>query len=448
MHCTTSIHNWIRHQPDVYDYPPERTRKRRPVAAACNEVPQLASPPPSLEGDTDWEMASTPKRRCVKGPGDSHALVDLDTTPRPVIANCSERSASETSSTTSRTPSTRRQMMSLRLSESGVECKALDVDAPPDTAQNLVTTMEEIGRALEILPHALESTIMEKVRKRNLDHRKWRHSFKSAENEDGLPGRIPTFEEVEKIHRKANECLEFNHEEASWNNQVHLRLLESIFEEVLGGQCDQFNAISCTTARPHREFKPALSPVKMIDICVYASVDQDAELSASMTKFRSITPTQTVNHTDFEPISMRPLLLSIETKKPGVHWDTAQLQIGSWHAAQWSFLRWAVGQKLRRQRVERLTEIHRINEEEEAFRVDELAVLSSLGALPGIIVQGHRWLLVLSTYENGKTKLWTDHQFGTTQSCLDIYAVIAGMRQLTAWARDVYLPWFKASILN
>lgn len=73
----------------------------------------------------------------------------------------------------------------------------------------------------------------------------------------------------------------------------------------------------------------------MIDICVYASVDGDVGISASMTKFRSTTPTQTVNHTDFEPISIRPLLFSIKTKtkKPGVHWDTAQLQIGIWHAA-------------------------------------------------------------------------------------------------------------------
>lgn len=132
----------------------------------------------------------------------------------------------------------------LQLSEAGVECKALDVDAAPDAAQKLVSTMEEIGRALDILPHTLEATVIEKVKARNLDHRKWRHSFKPAEEQDGLPGRIPTFEEVEKIHRKASECQEFNHEEASWNNQVHLRLLESIFEEVLGGQCDGFNAMS------------------------------------------------------------------------------------------------------------------------------------------------------------------------------------------------------------
>jgi hypothetical protein len=209
----------------------------------------------------------------------------------------------------------------------------------------------------------------------------------------------------------------------------------------------RFNKTS-TTARPHREFKPVSSTIKMIDICVYASLDGDTNLSASLTRFSQITPTQTVNHTDFEAISTRPLLLSIETKKPGVHWDTAQLQIGIWHAAQWSFLRWAVGQKILRRRAKDGMKMPQTDEEQEEFRGDKLAVLSSLGVIPGIIIQGHRWHLVLSTYESGKTKLWTDHQFGTTQSCLEIYAVVAGMRQLTGWARDVYMPWLKANILD
>jgi hypothetical protein len=186
----------------------------------------------------------------------------------------------------------------------------------------------------------------------------------------------------------------------------------------------------------------------MIDICVYAAFEGDAEPSASIRNFCSITPTQTVNHTDFEPVSTRPIVLSIETKKPGVHWDTAQLQMGSWHAAQWSFLRWGVGQKILRRRAEKGIGMPVTDEEEQAFQSEKLAALSTLGALPGVIIQGHRWLLVLSTYENGKTQLWADHQFGTTQSCLEIYAIIAGIRQLTAWARDVYIPWFRANILD
>ena len=244
-----SIVAWIHSLPDQNDRHPEGVRKRKLVPATSCHNQQLASPPASLGDDDMSKMELTPKKR-RRGRSTTGEFADPDATPRPgtrsiaISSGSFSGSASETSSVASGTPSAKTQLMKMRLCESGVECKFLDVDAAPDVAQKLVSTMEEIGRALDILPHALGTTIIEKVKARSLDHRKWRHSFKSAEEQDGLPGRIPTFEEVENIHRKASECQEFSHEEASWNNKVHLRLLESIFEEVLGGQCDDFNAMS------------------------------------------------------------------------------------------------------------------------------------------------------------------------------------------------------------
>lgn len=226
------------------------------------------------------------------------------------------------------------------------------------------------------------------------------------------------------------------------------------------------------TARPHNQFKVPGLTAKMVDLCIYASPDDDDEWMARIDQFSHQSPTQTVNHTDFEPIGMRPLLLSIETKKPGVHWDKAQLQMGLWHAAQWSFLAWAVGQKLTRQRsMDVAGETVDVDEREQPGDVGETvddhvdktqvatelqleerrrAALSALGCLPGIIVQGHQWHLVMSSYDakSGKTTLWADHQFGTTQGYLEIYGTIAGVRRLTAWARDVYLPWFEKHVLD
>ncbi|KAH6975599.1 hypothetical protein EDB80DRAFT_768716 [Ilyonectria destructans] len=302
--------------------------------------------------DDENKMTSTPKKRRLDG---SSALIDPDATPRPGAGARMRSSASETSSV-SGASSPKKQMMSLRLSETGVEWLALNENTVPEVARTLPY----------ILPDVLRPTITEKLKARNMDHRRWRHCFKLPDEGDALPGRIPSIEEVEKVLMKATECENFKHEEASWNSQVHLRLLEGIFEELLGGQCDDFNAVSCTSARPHREFKPISSTTKMIDICLNGKKD---------------------------------------------------LQTGVWHAAQWAFLRWG-------------------------FKGEKLAALSKLGFIPGVIVQGNGWHLVLSTYEDGKTKLWT------TKGLLDIYAVVAGMRELTAWARDVYLPWFRTYILD
>ncbi|KAL7795079.1 hypothetical protein V8C37DRAFT_415016 [Trichoderma ceciliae] len=152
---------------------------------------------------------------------------------------------------------------------------------------------------------------------------------------------------------KATECERYEHEEASWNAEVHLRLLYTIFENPL-----------------------------------------NKDLTS---------PTLSINHTDFEPIQLRPLLLSIKTRSPGIEWDNAQLQIGVWHAAQWVFLRWAVNEKLLRQCLAQNHDtLITVNEEEE-IQAKTLAILSKTPFIPGIIIQGIYWKLVIVIYADGKT---------------------------------------------
>ncbi|UKZ53248.1 hypothetical protein TrVGV298_007040 [Trichoderma virens] len=199
----------------------------------------------------------------------------------------------------------------------------------------------------------------------------------------------------------------------------------------------------CNTAKPYSCFKPLSSNSKMIDICLYASLNQKDEIE-SMNKFSKTSPTLSINHTDFEPMQFRPFILSIETKKsePG---DMAQLQIGVWLASQWKFLRWAVKKKLQKQRpAHNLDAITYEEDEEEGIST----ALSKLPFIPGIIIQGNSWKLVISTYTDGKTTLWSGSVFGKTESLLDIYAIVAGIRELAAWGRDIYLPWLKKYILK
>jgi hypothetical protein len=171
----------------------------------------------------------------------------------------------------------------------------------------------------------------------------------------------------------------------------------------------------------------------MVDFCLYLNTTDSYALQALGRR----TPTLTVNHTDFAPLQLSPIVLSIETKRPGKELDAAQLQMGVWHAAQWAFLRSVIG----------LTPQPLTAEEEVQRKQKANDVLGQLGFIPGIIVQGHRWLFVFSTLEGDKTVLWTERQFGTTQSILDTYAVVAGIRELARWVRDVYAPWFRANVL-
>ncbi|KAE8149867.1 hypothetical protein BDV25DRAFT_155510 [Aspergillus avenaceus] len=168
MTCSESILSWIR---DILLPGPngsflEASKKRRLTANAPNEV-KLASPLMSVRGKADSEMTSTLKRRRLGKSDETDALLEFDAT-QPGIYSSSEhlsQSDSESSSMASVTLSTMRKIMNLLFSRSVVERKALDVDDPPGSAQNMVNRIVEIGHALQILPHTLQSnTVFTKPR--------------------------------------------------------------------------------------------------------------------------------------------------------------------------------------------------------------------------------------------------------------------------------------------
>lgn len=187
----------------------------------------------------------------------------------------------------------------------------------------------------------------------------------------------------------------------------------------------------------------------MIDGCVYAWFEEDDEWTLAMKKFALANPTLTVNYTDFESLQLNPLIISIETKKAATELEKAKLQIGIWHATHWNFLEWAVGKSLFQKRwAQGVNEPTTVQDGQE-FEKEKFAALSTLGFLPGIIISGNRWIAVFSTYDQNRktTVFYTDAAFGTTRTIKGAYAIVAGIRELAAWGRDVYLPWFKEHVL-
>ncbi|KAI0189681.1 hypothetical protein F4808DRAFT_445296 [Astrocystis sublimbata] len=328
--------------------------------------------------------------------------------------------------------------------ETDVEINALEPRALPAAARKLVTTIEEIGYGHDILPHDWKSTIVEAVKAQDPDNcRLWRHSFQPPDTTDRLPGRIPTYDEVVMIHRTATECQQYRRDMSSWNLRVHWWLLEIIFKDAYRRQCNNFNALSCTTPHLHLVFKPVLKYIKTGYLQIYASIVHDADLSVRIANLSRLTSKSTEYYIDFSSIGTRPLLLNIETKEPDGSLEAAQLQIGDRLANEWAVLKSTIKQRLWRRCVENGLE----DLDPRAIEAETLTVLSTLEFIPGVVVQGHRWYLVLSTYENGKTKLLADRQFGTTQTELGIYSTIAGIRELIAWARDEYFPWHVSNVL-
>jgi hypothetical protein len=82
-----------------------------------------------------------------------------------------------------------------------------------------------------------------------------------------------------------------------------------------------------------------------------------------------------VNFTSFAPTSRYPVGLSTKTKE--LHSEDAvspEVHLAAWQSAQWHFLYQTAGDNI-----------------------------EELGFLPGIIIEGHDWKFVVTTWDNGST---------------------------------------------
>ncbi|KAH7124482.1 hypothetical protein EDB81DRAFT_206803 [Dactylonectria macrodidyma] len=438
-----TVAHWLNGLPDfstTTSLPsPSQTNKRK----AGPQAHQLQSmSPPQSEPDMD----TTPTRKRPRMTGQD---MDPDLTPRPQDGNTQgsahSQSSRSTSTRSSRSLSPKKQLMSLRLKDRGLEVRQFRAGSVPEQMSELLHKMREVLHGHDILPYDRRNEILNNSYVLDGDVREWRYSFQPEGEQDTLPGRIPTIEEAGLILQLAEECHDLSYDEAGWNVEVHHRILQSVFRGRGSPKGDMFNFLIATTAHPSPTYLPQHIPAKMIDFCIYADLDQDERLREAQRELARHTSTFTINHTDFAPLQLRPIVLSIETKKPSKDLDSANLQIGSWHAAQWSFLASAV--RLSLQASQDVGASQSPLEEMELVKRAE-AQVNCLPFLPGVVVQGHKWSLVLSTREGQKTILWTEREFGTTQNIQDIFKIVAALRELAAWCKNVYLPWWQDNVLG
>lgn len=109
--------------------------------------------------------------------------------------------------------------------------------------------------------------------------------------------------------------------------------------------------------------------------------------------------------------------------RTGEGWDNARLQMGIWNAAHWEFLH-----QLSKMRQNAEARLSTLRQEEGNTDNPSQHALSSPDQvkplpeyLPGIIIQGHDWHLVITTREGDKTVFWQKMTFGSTSSSKGIY---------------------------
>ncbi|RSM07670.1 hypothetical protein CDV31_008563 [Fusarium ambrosium] len=147
----------------------------------------------------------------------------------------------------------------------------------------------------------------------------------------------------------------------------------------------------------------------MVDFCLFDTTRDD---DAALRGLAPTTPTLSVNHTDYAPLQLRPIVLGITTAPPSGDLEATRLRVGEWHHAQWRFLRSIVMQKIAAVEPDEAA-LHRLTDEK----------LWKPGYIPGVIVQGHRWLFVYSMIqpEHHRVMFCTELEFGSTLSIMKSY---------------------------
>ena len=362
------------------------------------------------------DVDQTPRARTKRGRG--HPLIASPGTSLPVRTE-SQSGQSELSSRSS--PS--KQMSAMELSSGGFECRIISLTDPklPPALSGLLEELEECNIGLGVVSRNLQAKIHDMARLDRSFHLFKEHIFASPTDRDRL-GPTPSLDDVASLLEEAKACRLMFQSEPSWNTMVHYPLLKLA---VYGPRRrDQLvGMVPCTNAKIIREYLPPCSQFKKIDLCVYVVPDMDGVADNAIKSTREDLPCQTINHTDYYPLRNWPIAVSIETKnQAGDKLAAAELQLGTWHTAQWKLL--------------------------EDLVAKSGGSFVDLPFLPAVVVKGDEWSFVATTRDGSKTVLWFNTVFGSTKTPLGVYSAVWGLQRLTKWASDIYWPWFRKNALR
>ncbi|KAH7183350.1 uncharacterized protein B0J16DRAFT_401651 [Fusarium flagelliforme] len=201
---------------------------------------------------------------------------------------------------------------------------------------------------------------------------------------------------------KAHKCHSRQYDQAGWNNLVHTPIIDAATKDVghgIGHWHLDFMPCERAAVAPSYERELAVRPrVDYMFFMVPYSDDGKGLLNLHST-LDEIT-----NFTNYRPIYKYPINLSIKSKDPH---------------AQWKHLGLAIG--------------------------DEIAQLEFM---PGIIVEGHEWKFVATTFQDGKVTLWSSLSIGSTTTQLGVLRIMASIKETSKWILNEFWPWYKANGLD
>ncbi|SPJ87904.1 uncharacterized protein FTOL_12373 [Fusarium torulosum] len=461
---SASIQEWLQ---DITNYrnkdidverPLKRQRRQHPVTPDPSEDCRFAEMPPARPSPTKRQNSQI----------SNNEDLDNDKTPRPKRAR-SLRSDSEHSlsshlsyhsSQVSGQSSPRKQLQNLKLDARGIEFRDLILfEDKPSELEDLLDKIELVMEGKGIVS-TLQQDALLAASKSSKDF-KWaaRGGTYFSADRDAI-GHTPSPEDVGRILAAAAECSSNSHHEANWNMEVHQPLLSLAFRPPAQGPYTHLvNFMGCTQANIISDYTNS-SISKKVDFSIYIEPSNDLELSArnssvvdTISRCQRDLPSDICNFTDATPLAHRPVAFSIKTKKPSAGFDGAKLQLGIWQNAHWTFLRHIAQLAFDRCAKAEETAAAELGQMEIAQEpMDEAAAPEPLEQslahkafvlptfIPGIIIQGHFWHLIITTPQDRKTMVWQSIGIGNTQSTKGIYQIVYILHLLRQWVKVTYWP--------
>ncbi|KID89010.1 hypothetical protein MAJ_11022, partial [Metarhizium majus ARSEF 297] len=360
---------------------------------------RLRDNPEPIVLESDIEPDRTPRAK------KSTSIFDLD--DRSIFLGDSTPSrASSKASKASRNSSPRKQFRNAELQQTGFRTASFEDEIKSPSLKQLRRDLIGIQRGDRILPQGL------RAQTRNL-------TFLGLLIQIAKTRPLTDIRAWKKFVRSSNEqrnARDGHHRESSWNMDVHSKFFEWVLREgpESSGPLDYRY---CLTAGLLPQYKPKDAPSKIVDFCLVIEVNEEEERIINFL-CRS-RPGFSINHTDWGDLNKFPIAISVETKGHGDPYDTALLQVATWHASQWRSLRW--GGK----------------------------ALSAIEFLAGIIVIGHDWRFVATVLgEDDKATTFESIPIGSMDSIFAIYTLFAALQRLKRWAESTYWPAFKCDMLG
>ncbi|KAF4496707.1 methyltransferase type 11 [Fusarium agapanthi] len=438
----TSIVEWIRQVPSTSGDRADDVNQQQDLKILGKRA--------YLSPESDDMNSSTPKRRKTDAKEDDW-FNDIDTTPRaptlplrnvtsPVPSiSPSKRSVTSSQTSSSRASSSRQKLSDLQIADEGIQIRHFESPSDPwlpKPIKDALVFLTYSQRGQHVFSPTLDKNAVASIAKAYfLDETT---AFSTSQNS----GSHLSPSEAGHVLTYAKTCFQENEVESVWNVEVHQRLLEKVLRRSGSNRLLDFRI--CTTAGIIREYLPSTTTDRKIDFCFCIDTAKDATYATKAIALRQSLPGSSLNHSNKVALQARLLPVSIETKRASIDFEGAILQISIWQAAHWKMLRYVLGQTWPTSQSG-LSRQDYINE-----------ALAELGALPGILIQGHQWYYFASSpdLENdegkntARTLLWLQKPIGSTENALGIHQIAAFLEFLKTWSLETYWPWFKSHFFD